>query len=304
MAGKAGEEPDKEEPKESVLDEPKEDEEEGEEGTEDEEEGEDEGEDKDEAKGKDEDEGEAGEDKLTTLASRLDKLEAGNRRLEMENVYLKGQLAAKDKKPKEEGEEDADDTDEVIADKLRKDPVGTLKAREARLVDRIVKAVDAKLSGHATRSQQMDADTKMLLQQYPEIETNKEFLQMADYIYNQLLEEVGSVPGLKTVAASTAYGQMVRQGKLMPGQPKGNGRALRQGTKETIREISKQIGDPLIKTKERGSGDDGKGDKGDPLAGFSKEDRKAILQACKDLDITTKQWVASYNEAKEAGEID
>lgn len=236
-------------------------------------------------------------------AQQGESVEERARRLEMENLYLRGQrdrdeqIRQQQVKAAQPRVEDDDDDPVEFGNALQRDPVGTLRAREDRLLGKFEQMLEKKLSSHAQVQKQMTLDERLAYERFPALATHEEFRQRQQLLYSRMVEEFGERPGLNTLAAATAYGEMVDMGKLEPRgrqQPNGNGqqRPVVQ-TRQAVRRVAQQ---PMVRTStattSTGSGKD-------PFDGLSQKDRIAAQAACQSLGVTPEQWRKNYDEYKE-----
>ncbi len=242
------------------------------------------------------------EPSLKEIASQLAELQSSSRQFAVENAYLKGQLAQKGRPAAAEPEEEEDELDDEakLTERLRANPAGTIKDIIRKTEERTVKRLRQEMGGREEIRTAVDADERTMLEQYPEIRTNTELASLATQIYQALCNKHGVQPGWKTLAAGTAYGELVRQGKLTPGV-NGNGNVEKKPA--NLQLISpgarKPSGNGMSSKNEAAA----KGSVKDPLAEFSASDRKEIEKFNKKMGITAAQYKKNYDAAKAAGDI-
>jgi len=201
--------------------------------------------------------------------------------LKTELAYLRGLVAAKAEPvtPKPADEDEVEPDDDTFLEQLRTDPVNAIKARDERLLKKITKQLQNREATTAQLQAAAGKDVETLLRFYPDIQQQPEFLTMATNIYNALRQQYGEAPGLRTLAAHTAYGSMVREGKI----PVTN-------TKPT----EKKPKPPIALEAKRADRTSGK----DPLSGFSEEEKASIGRTCQKLGITLEDYRKNYDAAR------
>lgn len=246
------------------------------------------------------------------LASRLSELEKRVLDQQMENLYLKGQLSQRAQPPPPEAgsapsQEPEDDlglpSDEELENALRSSPTATIKQLLKQVAARTEKRVEKRLSSATSDSvkvqQQFQQDSALLQKNYGALldrestDYNEEFDRTATHVYNGLISQFGEIPGLKTMAAATAYGELVRSGRMQAKQQQKPLLAGQSGVKERIRSVPPN---PLVRSK-GGNGPVPQTAK-DPLNGFSNDEKASIQRTCEELGISPKEWRASYEAAK------
>lgn len=225
---------------------------------------------------------------------RLTRFTERQRQLEFENAYLKQRLAestpSQPSKEQTEDDDELDEPDEKFIERLRTNPAQTLKERDRKLEQRVLKRVQQSLQDNNTAQSGLARDREIAIQQYPELTSNQALRERATQIYNALIQNRGGqpMPGDLTLAAGFAYGELAKAGKLNS-----------TGTNSTDRrEVARRATqDPLVRNRTSAPPS---GNGKDPLHGFSPSDRKAAESAAKALGVSLTDWRKAYDEMKES----
>lgn len=172
---------------------------------------------------------EEAEAQTAPLRARINELAA-------ENVVLSGRLAEVGTRV-EAPAPSAEPTDAEILERLKKDPLGTVRqiAREAAEA-----AANEAASGVETRTNITTALTeekRQVLGEMPELEANPELLGRADAIY-KLKAKSGYRPGMIRDAANQAYLEFMRAGKVTPPKPS---KPVEDGPRERARSALQNV---------------------------------------------------------------
>lgn len=223
------------------------------------------------------------------------------RELELENAFLKGERARirqqEEQKAKPPVEEDEDDDGlpavEVLDSMLRapdaakhlRDVLKQERKRNRELLTRGTTQTREELQLARIR----DQDEQTAVDNYPELQTSKEFRDYRDQVLTLMRNRNGGryMRGDIITATAAAYGELLAAGLLEPRPRRGaNGNGSKPAEAELRREIRKtgltSERPPIGKHK-------------DPFDGFSAADRRAALKTCKDMNVTPEQYRANYD---------